>query len=109
MGVKLTEKETHRIVKGAEERDLAHSGLEDTMISSFNQASTSAAHPSLQDHVMALGALLSPSRSLPEQILRQQEVLSKSDSKPSLRIAAMVLAINKVANVVKQKGKMLAG
>ena len=36
-GVELTAEESHSIVRGASERDLAHSGLEDTMISSFHQ------------------------------------------------------------------------
>lgn len=37
LNVKLTDEERRAIVKGATEKDLAHSGLEDTMISSFQQ------------------------------------------------------------------------
>jgi glutamate dehydrogenase (NAD(P)+) len=79
MGVELTPLEHARIVRGAQEKDLAHSGLEDTMINSFHQ------------------------------IMREQAVLAKPDAKPSMRVAAMVLAINKVATVMKKKGMMMAG
>eukprot|EP00730_Choanoeca_flexa_P007821 TRINITY_DN12397_c2_g2_i2.p1 TRINITY_DN12397_c2_g2~~TRINITY_DN12397_c2_g2_i2.p1 ORF type:complete len:509 (+),score=175.20 TRINITY_DN12397_c2_g2_i2:165-1691(+) len=78
--IKLTDQEKDHIVRGALERDLAHSGLEDTMINSFNQ------------------------------ILEEQARLTKlTNTDTSLRVAAMVNAINKVANVVTKKGQMLAG
>jgi len=80
MGMELTDDECDSIVRGASERDLAHSGLEDTMINSFHQI-----------------------------IEQQQKLTERSGTSTSLRIAAMVLAINKVANVVQKKGQMLAG
>eukprot|EP00049_Salpingoeca_infusionum_P017197 m.352103 g.352103 ORF g.352103 m.352103 type:complete len:533 (+) comp16441_c0_seq1:205-1803(+) len=71
--------EVESIIRGASERDLAHSGLHDTMKSSF------------------------------EQILKKQAELSTPDFKPSLRLAAFAVAVDKVATVLATKGFMLAG
>ncbi|EGD75372.1 glutamate dehydrogenase [Salpingoeca rosetta] len=74
-GVQITAEEENRIVRGASERDLAESGLEDTMSDSL------------------------------VQILRQQAELEKeTKTNVSLRVAAFVLAINKVANVRYKRG-----
>eukprot|EP00045_Choanoeca_perplexa_P014118 m.164245 g.164245 ORF g.164245 m.164245 type:complete len:507 (+) comp16572_c1_seq1:191-1711(+) len=78
--IELTEDEESSILRGASEQDLAHSGLEDTMIGSFHQ------------------------------IRKEQERLTaETGTGTSLRVAAMVNAINKVAEVLKKKGLMLAG
>lgn len=74
-GVNITEEQANRIVRGASERDLAESGLEDTM-----------------------------SQSL-VQILAQRDAIEKeTKTSVSLRAAAFVLAINKVANVRYKRG-----
>ena len=79
-GVALTDAERRAIVRGAKEVDLAHSGLEDTMISSF------------------------------EQILDSRErIREQTGDNVSLRIAAMVLAINKVATVTSGQGSIMSG
>lgn len=67
--INLTDFEANQIVHGATEKDLAHSGLEDTMINSFHQ------------------------------ILKTAQ-----DKKVSLRIAAWINAINKVAKVQAGRG-----
>jgi glutamate dehydrogenase (NAD(P)+) len=67
--INLTDFEANQIVHGATEKDLAHSGLEDTMISSFHQ------------------------------ILKTAQ-----DKKVSLRFAAWINAINKVAKVSAGRG-----
>eukprot|EP00042_Codosiga_hollandica_P023476 m.93483 g.93483 ORF g.93483 m.93483 type:complete len:502 (+) comp51197_c0_seq1:249-1754(+) len=61
-GITLTDQEAYQITHGATERDLAHSGLEDTMITSLTH------------------------------ILKEAQ-----EHKVSLRIAAWIVAINKVA------------
>jgi len=67
--INLTDHEARQIIHGATEKDLAHSGLEDTMINSF------------------------------DQILKTAQ-----DKKVSLRFAAWINAINKVAKVSAGRG-----
>eukprot|EP01147_Barroeca_monosierra_P000636 gene637-3946_t len=77
-GVQLTDEEERKIVRGASERDLTESGLEDTMSDSLRQ------------------------------IIKQKEQIEKETKTTiSLRTAAFVLAINKVANVRYKRGLVL--
>lgn len=75
--ISLDPEEEESILRGATEKDLAHSGLEDTIVSSFRQ------------------------------IENQQKTIEKEFGvKPSFRIASMALAINKVAKVTVGRGLM---
>ncbi len=70
-GKRLSDKEKAAVVHGADELDLVNSGLEDTMINSYNEIrETLLADPKIQD----------------------------------LRVAAFVVAINKIATSYLQMG-----
>jgi len=78
--IKLTHEQRESIARGASEKDLAHSGLEDSMVEALKQMRRT-----------------------------QTDVESETGEKISLRVAAYVCAINKVAKVVTGKGHMIAG
>lgn len=76
----LTAEQKASIARGASEKDLAHSGLEDSMIEALKQMRRT-----------------------------QTEVEAATGKKISLRVAAYVCAINKVAKVVQGRGSMMSG
>lgn len=76
--IKLTREQRESIARGASEKDLAHSGLEDSMVEALKQMRKT-----------------------------QGDVKAKSGQDISLRVAAYVCAINKVAKVTQGRGSML--
>jgi len=76
--IKLTREQRDSIARGASEKDLAHSGLEDSMVEALKQMRKT-----------------------------QGDVKAKSGQDISLRVAAYVCAINKVAKVTQGRGSML--
>ncbi len=84
-GLDVSARERVAIIRGAKEKDLAHSGLADTMIDSFGQ-------------------LMEERRRIMEECVQRGE-----KPKTSLRLAAFRLAINKVASVENKRGHLLGG
>lgn len=77
---KLTAEQRDAISHGATEKDLAHSGLEDSMVEALKQMRKT-----------------------------QGDVLKTFNQKISLRVAAYVCSINKVAKVTQGRGSMMSG
>jgi hypothetical protein len=108
----LTPDQRASIARGASERDLAHSGLEDSMIEALKQVRfCQALFLALDlDHHLDLALLCSLATDAHLQMRRTQaEVESNTGKKISLRVAAYVCAINKVAKVVQGRGSMMSG
>lgn len=78
--VMLTKDQSDAIAHGATEKDLAHSGLEDSMVDALKQMRRT-----------------------------QVSVKAKFDKDISLRVAAFVCAIDKVAKVTQGRGHMMSG
>jgi len=79
-GITVSKEQRSAIARGASEKDLAHSGLEDSMVDALKQMRRT-----------------------------QSEVEAATGKKISLRVAAYVCAINKVAKVVQGRGSMMSG
>jgi hypothetical protein len=126
-GLDMEPEERLAIVRGAKERDLAHSGLADTMIDSFHQvgsgqlpsvcgerrAVSCASLPiSTKAHVPCLPTFPPCADQMIDERRRidaEADAKGRPRSRTSLRLAAMRLAINKVANVEMKRGSILGG